>query len=103
MNIYGALAYEYKDRPGVYIGDGKMETTNVEHAFLYIAEDGNTPDIEECKELAKVKEEEHEEILTSKYGKATIINFKPYQWLEFCNLVEVEISEDTFKKILRDI
>lgn len=40
MKTIPALAFEFKDRPGVYIDDFDGETTNVEEAVLYALKTG---------------------------------------------------------------
>ncbi|EMY5640345.1 hypothetical protein AAYT91_002673, partial [Staphylococcus pseudintermedius] len=49
MKKIPALAFEFKDRPGVYIDDFDGETTNVEEAVLYALKTGKKPDKEEAK------------------------------------------------------
>lgn len=100
MKTYPALACEFKDRPGVYISSDEGETQNISDAFLYIRKDGLTPDIAECLERAKTDEENHKKYLNSRFEKVEVNNYQPYTWLEHCNLVEVEISEDTFNLIM---
>jgi len=56
---YPGLAYEFKDRPGIYIGNENFETENVNDAFLYVNKDGSKPDIQECIEQAKEQEDRH--------------------------------------------
>ncbi|MEX5936067.1 hypothetical protein [Mammaliicoccus sciuri] len=94
MKKYPALAYEIKDVPGHYIkADDIGTTTDVEEAFLYTRKDGMTPNKKEIIELAKELEEEHKELMIKHFGLEAIVNFQPYAWLQFCNLVEVKISE----------
>ncbi|MBF0750444.1 hypothetical protein [Mammaliicoccus lentus] len=103
MRKYPALAYELKDKPGFYIkGDEPGDTTNFEDAFLYINGDGSKPNKDACIKRAKQLENEHREMLERKFKVVAVNNFTPYKWLEDCNLVEVEIDEQTFHQVLED-
>lgn len=99
-NTYPALAYEFKDRTGVYISDDNFETQDLNEAFLYVDKDGIKPNKSEIIEQAKQQEENHKKYLESKFEKVAVMNYKPYTWLEYCNLVEVEINADTFSLIV---
>ena len=99
---YVALAYEFKDRPGVYISRDDFETQNINDAFLYVRGDGLKPDKSKIIEQAKENEENHKKMLENKYEKVAVMNYKPYTWLEYCDLVEVEINESRFHSILED-
>ncbi|WP_433912335.1 hypothetical protein [Staphylococcus sp. LKG3-3] len=97
---YPALAYEFKDRPGVYISDDNFETQDLSQAFLYVNNDGSKPNKAEIIEIAKKQEENHKKYLESKFEKVAVMNYKPYTWLEYCDLVEVEIDEDIFNLLV---
>lgn len=103
MKTYTALAYELKDKPGNYITkDEPGDTTNVEYAFLYVNRDGTKPNKKDFIKYARLLEFEHRKMLEREFKVVAVNNFTPYKWLEHCNLVEVEISEETFNEILED-
>lgn len=99
IKTYPALAYEFKGSVGVYIGNDNFETQDLNEAFLYVNKDGTKPNKSEIIEQAKQQEENHKKYLESKFEKVAVMNYKPYTWLEYCNLVEVEIDENTFNSI----
>ncbi|MCJ0907722.1 hypothetical protein MTW84_00750 [Mammaliicoccus sciuri] len=103
MKKYPALAYELKDKPGNYIERFSPDTTtNLEDAFLFVNQDGRKPIKKEIIKYAKEIEKDYREQMEKRFGKNAIINFKPYKWLQVCNLVEVEISEETFHLVLEE-
>ena len=44
-----ALAFEYKDKPGAYIGEFDGVTTDLNDAILWANKDLSKPDKKECK------------------------------------------------------
>ena len=103
MKKYPALAYELKDKLGNYIKKDEPDTTtSVNDAFVYVNGDGSKPNKDVCIKRAKQLEDEHREMLERKFKVVAVNNFTPYKWLEDCNLVEVEISEETFHQVLGD-
>lgn len=103
MKQYPALAYELKGEQGFYIkGDEPGFTKNIDDAFLYINKDGTPPIKKEFVKYARLLEFEHRKMLERKFKVVAVNNFTPYKWLKICNLVEVEISEETFNKIKGD-
>lgn len=102
IKSYPALAYEFNDRSGVYISSDCFETQNVNEALLYVRKYGTKPNKAEIIEQAKENEENHKKYLESKFNKVTVMNYKPFTWLEYCNLVEVEIDENTFHLIVEN-
>lgn len=87
-----ALAFEYKDKPGVYIGEYEDETTDLNDALLWTNKDLSKPNKEECKEFHLKLEKAHTERIKRTFGENAIITFKPSEWFEICNLVDVHIS-----------
>lgn len=92
-----ALAFEYKDKPGVYIGEYEDETTDLNDALLWTNKDLSKPNKEECKEFHLKLEKAHTERIKRTFGENAIITFKPSKWFEICNLVNVRIS---LKKVM---
>ncbi|MEB6612104.1 hypothetical protein [Staphylococcus pasteuri] len=97
---FPALAFEYKDKPGVYIREHGGETTNIEDAFLMVYEDGSKPDKEQCKEYFFKREKEEDEFLKKQFGENAINNYKPSEWFKHCNLIDVYISSKKFKEMI---
>ncbi|KTT82705.1 hypothetical protein RSA37_11755 [Mammaliicoccus sciuri] len=96
MKKYPALAFEFKDKPGTYIDAyGLDTTTDAEKAFAFVRKDGKKLIESEVIELAKESEIEYTNYMES-LGEHIKFWFKPHSWLEYCNLVEVEISEETY-------
>lgn len=87
-----ALAFEYKDKPGVYIGEHEDETTDLNNALLWTNKDLSKPDKKECKEFHLRYEKAHAEMMKKMFGENAIITFKPSEWFKVCNLVDVRIS-----------
>ncbi|HHW5060912.1 hypothetical protein ACEUW3_07665 [Staphylococcus pseudintermedius] len=102
MKTIPALAFEFKDRPGVYIGTFDGETTNIEEAVVYALKTGKKPDKEKAKnyylELGKL----HKKQLLEEFGENAINNFDTEKWFELCNLVDVQISEEHFREMLEN-
>ncbi|EGQ0302303.1 TPA: hypothetical protein I1715_001250 [Staphylococcus pseudintermedius] len=102
MKKIPALAFEFKDRLGVYIDEFDGETTNVEEAVLYALKTGKKPDKEEAKKHFLEIGKFHKQQLLKMFGENAINNFDTEKWLELCNLVDVQISEEKFKEMLEN-
>lgn len=99
-NQYPALAFEYKYQQGVYLGKYGGETSQVEEAHLIVYKDGRKPNKERVKEYYLKKEEVEEEDLKKQFGNNVINNYKPSEWFKYCDLVDVQISEEKFKELI---
>ncbi|MCE3022563.1 hypothetical protein [Staphylococcus pasteuri] len=97
---FPALAFEYKDKPGVYLGEYGGGTKNVEEAHLMVYKDGSKPDKEQAKEYYLKREKTEEEFLKERFGENAINNYKPSEWFKHCNLVDVYISSKKFKEMI---
>ncbi|MFW3611346.1 hypothetical protein ACN9U3_03105 [Staphylococcus caprae] len=97
---FPALAFEFKDKPGVYLGEYGGENTDVEEARLMVYKDGSKPDKEQCKEYYLKREKAEEEFLKNYFGENAINTYKPSEWFKYCNLVDVHISDKKFKEMV---
>ncbi|HEC2224394.1 TPA: hypothetical protein R1948_002027 [Staphylococcus delphini] len=102
MKTIPALAFEFRDRPGVYIAEFDGETTNVEEAVLYALKTKEKPDKEEAKKHFLEIGKFHKQQLLEKFGENAINNFDTEKWFELCNLVDVQISEEKFEEMLEN-
>lgn len=100
MKKYPALAFEFKDKPGTYIANYPGETTDIEETLLFANTDGSKPDKDECKKVYLEQEKTQSDFLIKTFGENAINNYRPSEWFKYCNLVEVEISEETFNQLL---
>ncbi|MCE5820253.1 hypothetical protein JL768_02390 [Staphylococcus pseudintermedius] len=69
----------------------------ISESDIYV--DGSEPNLKNIKELAKAKESDWDNFYKVNYGPNAINNYKPYTWLQHCNLIIVEIDEETFNSI----
>lgn len=97
-----ALAFEYKDKPGVYIGEYEDETTDLNNALLWTKKDLSKPDKKECKEFHLKYEKMHAEKMKKMFGENAVINYKPSEWFELCNLVDVHISVKRVMEMMKE-
>lgn len=97
-----ALAFELKDRPGVYLGEFDGVTTDLNEAILWANKDLSKPDKEECKEFHLKYEKMHAKKMKKMFGENAIITFKPSEWFKFCNLVDVHISVRRFMEMMKE-
>lgn len=97
-----ALAFEYKDKPGVYIGEYEDETKDLNSALLWANKDLSKPDKKECKEFYLKYEKMHAEKMKKMFGENAIITFKPSEWFKFCNLVDVHISVRRVMEMMKE-
>lgn len=102
MKTIPALAFEFKDRPGVYIAEFGEETTNVEEAVLYALKTKEKPDKEEAKNYYLECGKNHKQQLFEAFGENAINNFDTEKWFKFCNLVDVQISGEKFEEMLEN-
>ncbi|PTK16737.1 hypothetical protein [Mammaliicoccus sciuri] len=100
MKKIPALAFEFKDKPRTYIANYPGETTDLEEILLFANVDGSKPDKDKCKAFYLEQEKEQADFLIKKFGENAINNYRPSEWFKYCNLVEVEISEETFNQLL---
>ncbi|EOG9018943.1 hypothetical protein ACLKN0_001965, partial [Staphylococcus pseudintermedius] len=84
MKTIPALAFEFKDRPGVYIAEFDGETTNVEEAVLYVLKTKKKPEKEKAKEYFLERGRIHKNQLLEMFGENAINNFDTEKWLELC-------------------
>ena len=97
-----ALAFEYKDKPGVYIGEYEDETTDLNNALLWTNKDLSKPDKEEWKNFYMKTEKKHADFMKKKFGENAVINYKPSEWFELCNLVDVQISVNKVMEMMKE-
>ncbi|WP_145447451.1 hypothetical protein [Staphylococcus hominis] len=97
-----ALAFEYKDKPGVYISEYMDKTTDLNNALLWANKDLSKPDKKECKEFYLKCEKMHAEKMKQMFGENAIITFKPSEWFEICNLVDVHISVKRVMEMMKE-
>lgn len=97
-----ALAFEYKDKPGVYISEYEDETTDLNDAILWANKDLSKPDKEECKNFYMKTEKKHADFMKKKFGENAVINYKPSKWFEMCNLVDVHISVRKVMEMMKE-
>lgn len=97
-----ALAFEYKDKPGVYIGEYEDETTDLNDAILWANKDLSKPDKEECKNFYMKTEKKHANFMKMTFGENAVINYKPSKWFEMCNLVDVHISVRKVMEMMKE-
>lgn len=97
-----ALAFELKDRPGVYLGEYEDETTDLNNALLWTNKDLSKPDKKECKEFHLKYEKMHAEKMKKMFGENAIITFKSSEWFKFCNLVDVHISVRRVMEMMKE-
>ena len=97
-----ALAFEYKDKPGAYIGEFDGVTTDLNDAILWANKDLSKPDKKECKEFLLKYEKMHAEKMKKMFGENAIITFKPSEWFKFCNLVDVHISVKRVMEMMKE-
>lgn len=102
MKTIPALAFEFKDRTGTFIDKFGGETTNVEEAFLHVLKTKEKPDKENVRKYFLECGRVHKQQLLKKFGENAINNFDTEKWLELCNLVDVQISEEKFKELLEN-
>lgn len=65
-------------------------------------ESGKKPDKEEAKKYFLEIGKFHKQRLLEMFGENAINNFDTEKWLELCNLVDVQISEEKFKEMLEN-
>ncbi|WP_324173582.1 hypothetical protein [Staphylococcus pseudintermedius] len=97
--------YELKDSKGEYISK-EMDigiTTDLSDAYAVWNKDGSEPNLKIIKESAKAKESYWDNFYKVNYGPDAINNYKPYTWLQHCNLKIVEVDEETFNSIKEEI
>lgn len=97
-----ALAFELKDKPGVYLGEFDGVTTNLNDAILWANKDLTKPDKEECKNFYMKTEKKHADFMKKKFGENAVINYKPSEWFELCNLVDVHISVNKVMEMMKE-
>ncbi|PTJ92080.1 hypothetical protein [Staphylococcus simulans] len=97
---YPALAFELIGQPGLYIAEGPYNTKDVNEAFLAVKKDGTLPDKFAYKRDLAEQEKIYKEQMEKQFGKGAVVNYKPTEWFEYCELVEVQISEKRFKELL---
>lgn len=97
-----ALAFELKDRPGVYLGEFDGVTTDLNNALLWTNKDLSKPDKKECKEFHLKYEKMHAEFMKKTFGENAVINYKPSEWFELCNLVDVQISVKRVMEMMKE-
>lgn len=97
-----ALAFELKDRPGVYLGEFDGVTTNLNDAILWVNKDLSKPDKEECKNFYIKTEKKHVDFMKKRFGENAVINYKPSEWFELCNLVDVQISVNKVMEMMKE-
>ncbi|MDK3882524.1 hypothetical protein O0C98_04260 [Staphylococcus pseudintermedius] len=102
MKTIPALAFEFKDRPGVYIGVFDGETTNIEEAVVYALKTRKKPDKEKAKNYWLECGKKHKQLLFEEFGENAINNFDTEKWFELCNLVDVQILEEHFREMLEN-
>lgn len=98
-DTYPAIVLRYKEMPSLYIGEGDYDTKDINEAFMYVTEDGSTPDKERCKEVLLREEKFYRQAFTEAFGENAIINFRPSEWFKLCDLVIVEISKEKYKEL----
>lgn len=97
-----ALAFEFKDRPGVYLGEFDGVTTDLNDAILWANKDLSKPDKEECKNFYMKTEKKHADFMKKTFGENAVINYKPSKWFEMCNLVDVHISVKRVMEMMKE-
>ncbi|CAG9978547.1 hypothetical protein SA3056_SA3056_02252 [Staphylococcus aureus] len=98
---YPALAFENKDKAGLYIGLLDAWCQDPDEAILYVNKDGSKPDKKKAKEIILIREKNYSDLLKEVCGEENR-NCKPSEWFEICNLVDVEISEERFKEMFNN-
>lgn len=102
MKKYPALALEFKDKPGTYIANYPGETDDLEEALLFTNIDGSKPDKDKCKSFYLAEEKVKAEFMIKNFGENAINNYRPSKWFKYCDLVEVEITQEIFNQLLED-